>query len=152
MRRHQTAGSVPYTLPLLRAVSALSALRAHVQQATSACLNPGGQNIIGALGALADVGRPHLARCPQRGAGVVGDRTEASAPSVDLPPSRNGPLSLWQPREEIMKSAATIVVAVVLAGLWLWGVVSYLLAGSIAAAAGAFFVPPIGVLHGAGLL
>lgn len=44
------------------------------------------------------------------------------------------------------------VLGIALVGFWLWESVAYLRAGQIAAAAGAFFTPPIGVLHGAGLI
>jgi hypothetical protein len=48
---------------------------------------------------------------------------------------------------DMLKNAAVAILVVA----WLWGVVSYAMAGNGAGAIGAFVVPPVGVLHAAGL-
>lgn len=49
-----------------------------------------------------------------------------------------------------LKSGVIPVVGLLLVVAWLWGVVLYARAGNSAGAAGAFVIPPIGVLHAVG--
>jgi hypothetical protein len=50
-----------------------------------------------------------------------------------------------------LKTAAGYVLGTILIAAWLWGVARYAMAGNVAGAIGAFVVPPVGVLHAAGL-
>jgi hypothetical protein len=52
---------------------------------------------------------------------------------------------------DMLKNAAVAILGPILVVAWLWGVVSYAMAGNGAGAIGAFVVPPVGVLHAAGL-
>jgi hypothetical protein len=50
-----------------------------------------------------------------------------------------------------LKTAAGYLLGTILIAAWLWGVARYAMAGNVAGAIGAFVVPPVGVLHAAGL-
>jgi hypothetical protein len=49
-----------------------------------------------------------------------------------------------------LKSGVTSIVGLLLVVAWLWGVASYAQKNNWAGAAGAFVIPPIGVLHAVG--
>ena len=51
-----------------------------------------------------------------------------------------------------MRDGVTKLIGVALVALWLWGAVSYLQQGQTGFALAAFVVPPLGVLHGIGLI